>query len=163
MSDVAARPVTTVIDVKIPREGILNVQKFLENGISRGDFEDGKSHSSWEHSFIPGGYARQMLIAKFTLVVGKIHLYPCFNFIMSGRVTVFSEDGIRDIVAPFFFVSQPKAKRIVYAHDETLWITVHGTMDSELKTIDDLEAVEKKLFFDDFDELESRQMQEITS
>ncbi len=155
MSNVAIQPVTTIVDIPIPREAILGLERRMGVAIDRGVLEDGESFSSWKHSFIPGGYARQMLICKHTLVVGKIHRYPCFNFIMTGHVTVGSEDGIRDMFAPFFFVSQPKAKRVVYAHEETLWITVHGTMEPDLRTQDEIKEVEQKLFADTFEEIES--------
>lgn len=79
-----------------------------------------------------------MLILKGTLIIGKIHRNPCFNFIMRGRCTVFSEDGIKRIVAPFYFVSQPGAKRVVLADEDedVLWITCHGTRETDLAKIE---------------------------
>jgi hypothetical protein len=145
--EIVSRETTTVIEIPIPREKIVGVQDFLLDGISRGVLIGTVDEQPLEHSFIPGAYARQMLILKGTLIVGKIHRYPCFNFIMRGRATVFSEDGIKNIVAPFFFVSQPGAKRIVLALEETLWITCHGTA----KT--DLAEIEEELICPSYDDL----------
>lgn len=128
--------VTTVEEYHIPRETLLAVQTFLMDGIDNLEIVDTVDDHPLTHSFIPGAYARQMKILAGHLIVGKIHRYPCFNFIMSGKVTVFSEDGRKDIVAPFFFVSQPGAKRVVVSHEETIWITCHGTHETDIDKIE---------------------------
>lgn len=129
------------------RGGILQLEAAMRAEVNKGYLVDTVNEQPLEHFFIPGAYARQMLILQGTLIIGKIHRYPCFNFIMRGRCTVFSEDGVREIQAPFFFVSQPGAKRVVAAHEETLWVTVHGTH----KT--DLAEIEAELIAPDYDAL----------
>lgn len=146
-AEIETKRITTIVDTPIPRENIVGVQELMLDGIARGALVDTVNDQPLEHAFIPGAYARQMLILKGTLIVGKIHRYPCFNFIMRGRATVFSEEGVKEIVAPFFFVSQPGAKRVVFAHEETLWITVHGT------TKTDLAEIEEELIAPTYDDL----------
>lgn len=118
------------------RESILELEAAMRDEVAAGALVDTAGEHPLEHSFIPGAYARQMLILKGHLIIGKLHRNPCFNFIMRGRCRVFSEDGVRDITAPFFFVSKPGAKRVVYAYEETLWVTCHGTHKTDLVEIE---------------------------
>lgn len=129
------------------RGAIVQLEAAMRDAIQSGALVDTVDEQPLKHDFIPGAYARQMLILAGTLIVGKIHRYPCFNFILRGRCTVFSEDGVREITAPFYFVSRPGAKRVVQAHEETLWVTVHGTN----KT--DLAEIEKELIAPSYDAL----------
>lgn len=89
------------------------------------------------HTFAPGVYARHIILPKGSRVVGKIHKHAHHNFIQRGHVTVFTPEGVRDLVAPCSFVSQPGTKRAVYAHEETLWITVHATNERDIDKIEE--------------------------
>lgn len=154
---VAQGDVTRISAVPIPRAHIVGIQEALQSEIAKGALVETVNDQPLEHSFIPGAYARHMLILKGTLIVGKIHRFPCFNFIMRGRATVLSEDGVREIVAPFFFVSQPGAKRVVFAREETLWVTVHGTTET------DLEKLEEFLIVKSYADLDREGLPEIAS
>lgn len=98
------------------------------------------------HSFIPGGYARELTIPAGVLLVGHIHKDPCFNFVTKGHITVLTEEGIREIVAPASFPSSAGVKRVGYTHEETVWTTVHVTDETdpdkmiEALTVPDYEA-----------------------
>jgi quercetin dioxygenase-like cupin family protein len=73
---------------------------------------------------------------KDTLIVGKVHKREHFYIVVSGEVTVLS-DGIRERVkAPKIFVSKPGTKRAVYAHEDSLCITVHRTNETDLDKIE---------------------------
>ena len=80
-----------------------------------------------KHSFIDGAYAREMTITAGTLLVGHIHKKDCFNFVSRGHITVLTEEGIREIRAPAAFPSNGGVKRVGYAHETTVWTTVHVT------------------------------------
>lgn len=147
MNAVTETKVTSISETGVSRDGILGLQAAVIKAIDAGALADVTAEQEVEHAFIPGAYARSLLIKEGALIIGKIHRYPCFNFILRGRITVWSEEGIKEIVAPFFFVSQPGIKRVGYAHEETLWFNVHGTTET------DLEVIEAQLIAKTFDDL----------
>jgi quercetin dioxygenase-like cupin family protein len=89
------------------------------------------------HFFVPGSYAREIFIPKGTLVVGKIHRHAHINIVSLGRCSVMTEEGPQTIQAPSTWVSQPGTKRVVYAHEDTIWTTLHVTNQTDLATIEE--------------------------
>lgn len=100
------------------------------------------------HYFAPGVYVRQMHIPKGMVVVGKIHKTKHVSIISSGHVTVATESGREDIYGPYTFINQPGDKRAVYAHEDTIWTTIHPTDET------DLEKIEDEVIAKDYAELE---------
>ena len=89
-----------------------------------------------KHYFSHGVYAREIIIPKGTIVLGKIHKYSQLNICSKGDHSVLTENGVIRIQAPFTIVSPPGTQRIGYAHEETVWTTIHGT---ELTDVDEIE------------------------
>ena len=79
------------------------------------------------HTFADNVYSREILLPAGSIVIGKIHRHGHINVITKGRVSVLTEFGEDEFVAPYTFVSKPGTKRVVYAHEDTSWITFHGT------------------------------------
>ena len=91
-----------------------------------------------EHFFTDGIYTRQITIPAGMLCVGKIHRFAHPNFLMKGRVTVFTERGGVEVhVAPKMLMSAAGTKRVVLAQTETVWVTIHKTDHTDLKEIED--------------------------
>ena len=90
-----------------------------------------------KHSFGDGVYVREIFIPKGELLVGKIHKHSHPNFLMSGEVSVLTEEGAKRIKGPLSMISPAGTKRVVYAHEDTVWITVHVTNKTDLKEIED--------------------------
>lgn len=88
------------------------------------------------HHFSQGVYAREMFIPKGTVLTGKIHKYTQLNIMSQGELSVLTEEGIKRVKAPFTIVSPPGTKRIAYAHEDTIWTTVHGTDETDLEKIE---------------------------
>jgi hypothetical protein len=88
------------------------------------------------HAFAPGAYGRQIFIPADTLVVGKIHRHAHLNFLMQGRVSVATEEGPIQYEGPAMLVSKAGTKRVVYAHTDTMWATVHLTEETDLDRIE---------------------------
>lgn len=82
-------------------------------------------------------YARELLIPKGTVLTGKIHKYANLNILSKGDISVLTEDGIKRICAPFTIVSPPGTKRIAYAHEDSIWTTIHGTDETDLEVIEE--------------------------
>lgn len=103
------------------------------------------------HFFATGVYGRELFIPKGSVIVSKIHRNKTFNVIASGVISVICPtNGFNTYEGPFCFVSEPLTKRIVIAHEDTLWITSHGYNGSE-----DLIEVENEIIAKDFEDTKS--------
>lgn len=89
-----------------------------------------------KHHFSQGVYARELFIPKGTLLTGKIHKFAQLNIMSQGEMSVLTEDGVKRVKAPFTIVSPPGTKRIAYAHEDTVWTTIHGTDETDLDKIE---------------------------
>lgn len=89
------------------------------------------------HYFSQGVYARELFIPKGTTLTGKIHKYSQLNIMSKGDMSVLTEDGIVRVQAPFTIISPPGTKRIAYAHEDTVWTTIHGTEETDVHKIED--------------------------
>lgn len=98
---------------------------------------DGLEDFPVTHHFAPGAYARQMLIPKDGVIVGKIHKHAHLNILSYGKVSVTTEEGNKIIEAPCIFTSPAGVKRAVYAIEDTLWTTIHVTKETDLEKIED--------------------------
>ena len=99
------------------------------------------------HYFAKGLYAREIFIPKGTLLTGKIHRTEHLNIISKGDISVVTEEGTKRITAPFTMIAKPGTKRVGYAHEDTVWTTVHATDET------DLEKIELELIAADYGEL----------
>lgn len=110
------------------------------------------------HHFSDGVYARELLIPKGSVIVGKIHRYAHLNFLMKGDISVLTEHGIRRIHAPAVIASAPGIKRAGYAHEDTIWITVHATEETDLGKIED-QVICKS--FDEFERIAADEVKQL--
>ncbi len=62
-------------------------------------------------------------------------------------MTVFSIEGHLEVQAPFTIVSPPGVKRMAYAHEDSVWTTIHGTHET------DLEKIEEHFIIKSYDQL----------
>jgi quercetin dioxygenase-like cupin family protein len=77
------------------------------------------------HHFAPGMYGREFSMPAGMLVVGKIHKHGHLMMVVKGRATVIDEFGRYEVAAGFVQCSRPGAKRVVLAHEDTTFVTVH--------------------------------------
>lgn len=105
---------------------------------------------SLKHTFTSGVYCREIFIPKGSVIVGKIHRHDHFNFITKGDVTVLTKDGLQRIKGPCTMVSTAGTKRALYAHEDTIWTTIHANPDNET----DLEKIENFVIAKDYTALE---------
>ena len=87
------------------------------------------------HHFSHGVYARELHIPKDTILTGEIHKFENLNILSKGRISVLTEEGIKEVQAPFTIVSPPGTKRIAYAHTDCIWTTIHGTFERDINKI----------------------------
>ena len=140
----------------VTREQVLGFEKALSRlpGVQFGDSDN----CPLKHSFGDGIYVREIFIPKGTLLVGKIHRHSHPNFLLKGHVTVITEDGgIERLKAPLSMISPAATKRIVYAHEGTVWVTVHVTEEH------DIDAIEEEVIAKSYEELDSVKAIDITN
>lgn len=95
------------------------------------------------HHFCDGLYGREMRVPAGTVLVGRTHKKPCFNFILEGEVEVRAPERSFRVKAPHFFISEAGTKRAMAAITDLVWMTVHPA------ETDDLETLESELVEDD--------------
>ena len=123
----------------VMRARMRQLQDEMAAAMDRGDLTEIVDQLPIRHYWIPGGYAREMTIPAGVLVVGRVHKKPCFNVMTKGRLTVMTEDGIMDVVAPHFFVTGPGTQKIGLAHEEVVFTNIFVTDETDPdKILDEL-------------------------
>lgn len=116
-----------------------------------------------KHYFAAGLYAREITIPAGTTLTGKIHKFEHINIISKGDISVLTENGIQRIKAPATIISKPGTKRVGFAHEETVWTTLHAVSDD---AEGNPEIAEQALVVDtseQFKEWEQLEMQKLIS
>jgi hypothetical protein len=123
-------PAASPADAMAMRQKILALEGELRNLGTVVDLEV-------THHFANGIYAREIFVPKGTALTGKIHKTDHINIISQGEISVMTEDGIKRLKAPCTLISRAGLKRAGYAHEDTVWTTIHATPETNL---DKLEA-----------------------
>lgn len=89
------------------------------------------------HHFAPSIYMRQMDAKAGTLVISKMHSTEHFNILLKGAVSLITEDGIKTVYAGQVMLSQPGTKRIGYFHEDSSWLTIHPTDETDTDILED--------------------------
>lgn len=132
MTDQALVALSLENGVEIPKEEIKEMIFALEKKLML----EPQTEAPLKHYFSKELYAREMTIPKGTIVIGKIHKFESFTIISKGDISILSIDGVIRVKAPFAFVASPGAKRLVYAHEETVWTVMHATKETDLSKIE---------------------------
>ena len=85
----------------------------------------GEEKGAVTHDFADGQYIRTIVMPKGLTGVSEIHAKNHPYFIMQGEVSVFSEKGIQRIKAPYHGITEAGTQRLLYIHEECIWITIH--------------------------------------
>jgi hypothetical protein len=105
-----------------------------------------------KHTFVDGAYIRQITMQKGSLFTSQIHKVKHPYFILEGDCSVLTEKGATRMKAPFWGITEPGTKRLLYIHEKTIWITVHVTEET------DLDAIKKDIIAETFEELDSEHL-----
>lgn len=90
------------------------------------------------HRFTPGLYVRQIFMPKGTLVISKIHKTEHPFVCLNGHAAVWIEGvGIEQVRAGHIGITKPGTRRILWMHEDTVWVTFHPTDKTDLKEIED--------------------------
>lgn len=89
------------------------------------------------HYFRNGMYAREMRVPKGTFISGKIHSTGTIGVLARGSMRVWGEDGKMKIVeAPYIHTAEPGFKRVGWATEDVVWVTIHRTDSTDLEQIE---------------------------
>lgn len=99
------------------------------------------------HYFAAGVYVRELPIPKGVALVGKLHKQSHVTLLTKGDVSILTESGMERLQAPCTFVSPIGTKRAIYAHEDSVLVTAHGSYEV------DMERLEQQLIAAEYDEL----------
>jgi len=94
------------------------------------------------HRFTPGLYIREIFMPAGSMITSKIHKTEHPYVVSKGKVSVFTDnDGEILIEAPFTGITKPGTRRVLYNHEDTIWITFHpvciSPLDDTIESITD--------------------------
>jgi hypothetical protein len=90
-----------------------------------------------KHYFHGGMYCREVFRHAGVLVVGAVHKKEHMYLIVSGTVSITTDDGVQTVTGPHLFLSKPGTKRAVFAETDALCMTFHAM---EEKSVEGAEA-----------------------
>jgi len=126
------------------QEGIKKVEKKMfksETSLKNKELQD---FNPLKHSFGDGLYVREIFNPQGELAVTKIHKYDHPYFLLSGEMSIIDKDGEKRIVAPHYGITKANTKRIIFAHTDCVFVTVHATKKTNIQEI------EKEIISKDF-------------
>jgi len=105
-----------------------------------------------KHTFTDGIYIRQMSMKKDSAVIGKIHKNPHVWFLLSGCLSVASETSSEDYNAPCYVEAPAGSKRVIYAHEDSIWVNVYPnpTNTRDLKELEEMIIVKNYKEFEEY-------------
>lgn len=118
------------------REKVLNFeQELLDSGLAYTGKEADKINPL-KHSFADGCYIREIFMPAGQIIVSKIHkkLHP--YFILKGKVSILTDNGVQHLEAPYSGMTKPGTKRVLYIHEDTVFVTVSVTDKTDIKEIE---------------------------
>ena len=104
-----------------------------------------------KHSFADGVYIRQMDMKQGSAVVGAIHKHLHVWFLLTGDITVATEDTTEDYIAPCYVVSTPGVKRVILANEDSIFVNIHKNP-SNTQDISELEKEIVALNYEEYEE-----------
>lgn len=100
-----------------------------------------------ESTVCDGMYMRKLYIPKGILLVGKIHKKKCMNIVAAGEISILTESGSSRVKAGFTIVSPAGLQKVGIAHEDTIFINVFRTDET------DIEKIESEIACESYDDL----------
>ena len=118
-------------NLSITRQEIIDIEKTLinladnKNIIANGGDIVYHDKFKYKHTFADSIYIRQMTIAKDEVIIGAIHKHLHVWILLSGHITVLTEDKAKEYIAPCTVLSEPGIKRVIYGNEESIFTNIH--------------------------------------
>ena len=127
--------------------GIMKVQEMLEKKGHKKEL--GMKRNPVIHKFTDGQYIREIFNPAGEIIVTGIHAVQHPFFLLKGEMSILSKEGESKIKAPHYNVTEVGTKRIIYAHTDCIFVTVHPNPSNER----DIPTLERLLTAEDFEEV----------
>ena len=140
-------------DIKLStRKKILDFQSMLVNKADEVNIVTHQDSDIFplKHTFADGVYVRQMSMNPGSVVVGAIHKHLHVWFLLTGHISVATEETTEDYIAPCYVVATPGTKRVIYANEESIFVNIHKNPTNS----QDINWLEKEIVAKDFKEYE---------
>ena len=136
---------TGVSNYKHRLEELQNVM--IANNDMEGIYGDGKTLVNNEvipitHDFSDQLYMRKMHMPKGSFVISAIHHTDHFWFLLSGKISVTTDDETVEHIAPCYAKSIKGAKRFIVCTEDCFFINVHKNPTNS----DDIDEVQNRLY-----------------
>lgn len=90
-----------------------------------------------------------------SVVIGAIHNHKHVWFLLTGHVSIYANEKLEDYVAPCYVVSEPGTRRLIYAHEESIFVNVHKNP-SNTQDIKELEEEIVSITEEDFNNYQKK-------
>jgi short subunit fatty acids transporter len=139
------------MSIKDFRERIEQIEKLLIESNSDEVYVGNSEQLPLTHSFSDGIYVREIFIKKGMFAIGKIHKFNHTFFLMKGKLLLCSEEGIKQIEAPYYGNSSAGTKRVVIALEDTIFVNVHPNPNN----IKEIEKLEENFVLSSYEEYDN--------
>lgn len=97
---------------------------------------------------LEGMYLRQCCIPAGTAFVGREHKKPHYFIVAKGRAVCTTDEGVAEVYAGMIFLVKPGSQRVGITLEDSVFITVHRTKETNLEAIEaDLVVFDPKARF----------------
>lgn len=121
-------------------EQVERIEKLLINSNSSDIYVGNSNELPLTHLFSDGIYTREIFIKKGLFAIGKIHKSDHTFFLMKGKLLLCTEDGVKELEAPFYGTAKAGTKRVAIALEDTIFVNVHPNPNN-IKEIEKLEDI----------------------
>tara|TARA_R100000656_G_scaffold101998_1_gene74238 strand:- start:134 stop:697 length:564 start_codon:yes stop_codon:yes gene_type:complete len=118
------------------RDGIMKFEKKFNKSSIAHKKSELNVYNPLRHFFADGCYIREIFNPAGELVITAIHKVAHPFFLMKGTMSILTEEGEQRISAPYYSITKPGTKRIIYAHTDCIFVTVHATDKTDIKEIE---------------------------
>lgn len=124
----------------------LQNQLMLNDNTFKKGTEELQKTNPVKHSFAEGCYVREIYNPANEIIITGIHAQSHPFFLMEGKMSILTEDGIINIEAPHHGITKPGTKRIIYTHTPCVFVTVHAT------DLTDPDLIDKQVIAETFED-----------
>jgi len=134
------------------RRGIMELEyKFRQAPAFEFDQKEIDRINPLKHTYADGCVVREIFNPAGQLLITKIHKVAHPFFLLKGKMSILSENGVKEIEAPHYGITPAGTKRLIYTHTDCVFVTVHVTKERDPKKIED-EVIAKS--FNDLPEID---------
>tara|TARA_R100000152_G_C6764851_1_gene189545 strand:+ start:398 stop:961 length:564 start_codon:yes stop_codon:yes gene_type:complete len=119
------------------RKAVVKVEEKMKQSKRSLTGNDIEKSNPLKHSFADGCYIREVFNPKGELIVTRIHKKTHPFFLLKGEMSILSEDGEKRIKAPHYGITKSGTKRIIYSHEDCVFVTVHATSNKNISDIEE--------------------------